>query len=332
MRVLIVSALVLASCAAAPTDARDDAPSAESGAASGAAPQSAPEPTQPPADQPKAPPRTGEAGTPTPMPPKQELEPRLIVEGPKAQGGLLFGVTVPGTKLTLDGEPVMVGPDGRFAIGFGRDSALSASLKAVYPGGATETLPIAIADREFKIDRVDGVDQSKVDGFTPEQLKKIEADTAKKKAARATTANDALWAEGFAWPATGRISGVFGSQRIYNGVPKNMHGGLDIAAPTGTAIKAPAAGIVRLAEPDMYFEGGLVLIDHGHWVESAFMHMSRIDVSPGQRVAKGDILGAVGATGRATGPHLHWGLKWTNRIVDPQLLLDPAANPQAGGK
>jgi murein DD-endopeptidase MepM/ murein hydrolase activator NlpD len=328
MKFFALCALMAAGCAVAPEEARDEAP-----AAAPPAQETGPAPTTP-AEASNPPPRVGEAGTPTPPPPRDTLDeaPKLDLTGPMTQGGLLFGKTLPGAKLTLDGEPVMVGPDGRFALGFGRDSALSATLKAVYPGGATETLPITIADREFNIDRVDGVDQSKVDGFTPEQLKKIEADTAKKKAARATTTGEALWAEGFAWPATGRVSGVFGSQRIYNGVPKNMHGGLDIAAPTGTAIKSPAAGIVRLAEPDMYFEGGLVLIDHGHWVESAFMHMSRIDVQAGQRVAKGDVLGAVGATGRATGPHLHWGLKWTNRIVDPQLLVDPAQNPQGAGK
>ncbi len=326
MKSVAISALVLAAwltgCAAAPGDAREDAPA------------QTPPASTPPSEAPKAPPRTGEAGTPTPAPPKDEIapEPRVSLTGPMTQGGLVFGLAPAGTKLTLDGAPVLIGRDGRFVLGFGRDSALSATLTAVYPGGATETFPLAIADRDFDVQRVDGVDQSKVDGFSPEQLKKIEADGVKKKAARAASTDEALWAEGFAWPATGRISGVFGSQRIYNGVPKNMHGGLDIAAPSGTLIKAPAAGIVRLADPDMYFEGGLVLVDHGHWVESAFMHMSRIDVAPGQSVAKGDVLGAVGATGRATGPHLHWGLKWTNRIVDPQLLLDPAQNPQAPKK
>ena len=128
---------------------------------------------------------------------------------------------------------------------------------------------------------------------------------------------------------SGRISGVFGSQRILNGEPKTPHSGMDIAAPTGTPIRAPAPGIVRLAESDMYFEGGLVLLDHGHWLESAFLHMSRIDVEPGQRVEKGDIIGAVGATGRVTGPHLHWSLKWAGRLVDPQLTLDPMAAAKA---
>ena len=120
---------------------------------------------------------------------------------------------------------------------------------------------------------------------------------------------------------TGRISGVFGSQRILNGEPKRPHSGVDVAVPAGTPVLAPAAGIVTLAENGMYFEGGLVLLDHGHWLESAFLHMSRVDVQPGQRVEKGDIIGAVGATGRATGPHLHWSMKWVGRLVDPQLTV-----------
>lgn len=253
---------------------------------------------------------------------------RTVITGQRVQGGLLFGKTVPGAKVTLDGLAVMTDAEGRFALGFGRDSAPGAILAIAYPDGSRETETIAVAKRDFPVQRIDGLDQSKVSGFTPGQLKKIEADTKKKKAARAKTAPMAYFAEGFAWPAKGRISGVFGSQRILNGEAKTPHSGFDIAAPTGTPIRAPAAGVVRLAEKDMYFEGGLVLLDHGLWVESAFLHMSRIDVKPGQRVAKGDVIGAIGATGRATGPHLHWSIRWMSRLVDPQLLLDPAGNPQ----
>ncbi|MBY0423463.1 MAG: M23 family metallopeptidase [Parvularculaceae bacterium] len=253
---------------------------------------------------------------------------RTVVTGQRVQGGLLFGKTVPGAKITLDGLSVMADAQGRFALGFGRDSAPTAVLRVVYPDGATETQTIAVSKRDFPVQRIDGLDQSKVSGFTPEQLKKIEADTAKKKAARAKTAPEAYFAEGFDWPAKGRISGVFGSQRILNGEAKAPHSGFDIAGPTGTPVRAPAAGVVRLAEKDMYFEGGLVLLDHGLWVESAFLHMSRIDVKAGQKVAKGDVIGAIGATGRATGPHLHWSIRWMSRLVDPQLLVDPAGNPQ----
>ncbi|MEZ5894545.1 MAG: M23 family metallopeptidase [Parvularculaceae bacterium] len=255
------------------------------------------------------------------------------LEGNFAQGGLVFGQTEPGAKATFDGKDVMVDDDGRFIIGFGRDSALASTIKITLPDGAVEERAIEIADREFPVQRIDGLDQSKVSGFTEEQLKKIGEDKEKKLAARKTTQRLADWSVGFDWPATGRISGVFGSQRILNGEAGNPHSGVDVAVPKGTPILAPAPGVVRLAEPDMYFEGGLVLVDHGHWIESAFMHMSRIDVQPGQRVEKGDVLGAVGATGRATGPHLHWSLKWGGTLVDPQLAAGPMpveAAPAAG--
>ncbi len=245
----------------------------------------------------------------------------VALDGDFKQGGLVFGETLPGAKVRLDGDAVMVGEDGRFVIGFGRDSALSALLTVELPDGNVERRALEIEDREFKVERIDGLDQSKVSGFTEAQLEHIGRDREKKKSARQTTDDNAFWAVGFDWPVTGRISGVFGSQRILNGEPKRPHSGLDIARPTGTPIKAPADGIVRLADQDMYFEGGLILLDHGHWLESAFLHLSRIDVEPGQAVRKGDVIGAVGATGRVTGPHLHWSVKWAGRLVDPQLLL-----------
>jgi len=190
-----------------------------------------------------------------------------------------------------------------------------------------------IEDRDFPVQRIDGLDQSKVSGFTPAQLEKIAIDSAKKKAARKTTQSLADWAAGFTWPVTGPISGVFGSQRILNGEPKRPHSGVDVAAAKGTPVHAPAAGIVRLAEEGMYFEGGLILLDHGHWLESAFLHLSKIDVKPGQHIEKGDIIGQVGATGRVTGPHLHWSMKWSGRLVDPQLTVGemPADGAASGG-
>ncbi|MHA7871462.1 MAG: M23 family metallopeptidase [Hyphococcus sp.] len=257
---------------------------------------------------------------------------RYSLEGTFSQGGLVFGQTEPGAKVRLDGDDVMVGSDGRFVMGFGRDSAASALLVVELPDGAVERRALEIADREFPVQRIDGLDQSKVSGFTEEQLAKIAIDREKKKAARQKTQGVADWAAGFDWPVTGPISGVFGSQRILNGEPKRPHSGVDVAAPTGAPIRAPAPGIVTLAETGMYFEGGLVLIDHGHWLESAFLHMSRIDVEPGQRVEKGDVIGAVGATGRVTGPHLHWSIKWAGRLVDPQLTAGPMpeTTPAAG--
>lgn len=256
----------------------------------------------------------------------------VSLQGSFAQGGLVFGETAPGAVVKLDGEDVMVGEDGRFVIGFGRDSALSALLTATMPTGETERVSIRIEDRDFPVQRIDGLDQSKVSGFTEEQLRKIALDTEKKKAAREKTENRTDWLAGFDWPVTGRVSGVFGSQRILNGEPARPHSGFDIAAPTGTLIRAPADGLVTLAETGMYFEGGLILIDHGLWLESALLHLSRIDVEAGQRVSKGDVIGAVGATGRATGPHLHWSLKWTDVLVDPRLVLPALAEAGGGGE
>ncbi|WP_428410196.1 M23 family metallopeptidase [Hyphococcus sp.] len=254
---------------------------------------------------------------------------RFTLDGSFAQGGILFGQTEIGSTVKLDGEDVMVDDDGRFLLGFGRDSALTALVVVTLPDGTVERRSIDIEDREFPVQRIDGLDQSKVSEFTEEQLAKIAADTKLKAAAQAESQRLADWSVGFDWPVTGRISGVFGSQRILNGEPKRPHSGLDIAAPTGTPIRAPAPGIVRLADGDLYFEGGAVFLDHGHTLFSIFMHMSRLDVEPGQRVEKGDIIGAVGATGRATGPHLHWSLKWNGELVDPQLTLDPLANVAA---
>lgn len=257
---------------------------------------------------------------------------RFTLSGTLAQGGLAFGQTEPGASVRLDGEDVMVGEDGRFVIGFGRDSALSSLLVVTLPDGEVERLAIDIEDRDFPVQRIDGLDQSKVSGFTEEQLAKIAADKEKKDAARERTQSLADWADGFIWPVTGRISGVFGSQRILNGEPKRPHSGVDVAASSGTPVRAPAPGVVTLAEADMYFEGGLVLLDHGHWLESAFLHLSRIDVEPGQRVEKGDVIGAVGATGRVTGPHLHWSMKWSGMLVDPQLTAgEMPSDPAVGG-
>lgn len=257
---------------------------------------------------------------------------RFSLNGDFMQGGLVFGQAEPGAEAKLDGEAVMVGEGGEFVIGFGRDSALTSLLVVTFPDGETQRYALELEDREFPIQRIDGLDQSKVSGFTEAQLARIAEDREKKNAARASTHPAADWLAGFDWPMAGRISGVFGSQRILNGEPKRPHSGVDVAAPTGTPIYAPAAGIVTLAEADMYFEGGLVFLDHGHWLESAFLHMSRIDVTPGQRVEKGEVIGAVGSTGRSTGPHLHWGLKWAGRLVDPQLVVGEMPTGQGGAE
>ncbi|MEL6111314.1 MAG: M23 family metallopeptidase [Pseudomonadota bacterium] len=248
--------------------------------------------------------------------------------GQFSQAGFLVGTTAPGSTVRLDGMDVMVGADGTFALGFGRDSALTALLTVTSPDGVTERHTIELEDKTFPEQRIDGLDQSKVSGYTQAQLEKIGKDSALKKASRSKTHPQADFRGGFDWPVTGRISGVFGSRRILNGEPKRPHSGVDVARPTGTPIRAPAAGVITLAEEGMYFEGGLILLDHGHWVESAFLHLSRLDVEAGERVEKGQVIGAIGSTGRSTGPHLHWSIRWMGRLVDPQLAAGEMPTPQ----
>ncbi len=249
--------------------------------------------------------------------------PEVELQGAFAQGGLVRGKTEPGASVKLDDIDVMVDPEGWFILGFHRDHPESAMLVVTSKDGRQYQQVLNIEDREFNIERIDGLPDNKVSTYTEEELAKIGRDKEKKTAARMKTTPNALWRDGFSWPLTGRISGQFGSQRILNGVPKRMHSGVDIAAPTGTPVHAPADGVVTLAESDMYFEGGLVFIDHGQWVETIFMHMSEVKVKTGDHVSKGQVIGAVGATGRATGPHLHWSMKWKNRLVDAKLAAGP---------
>jgi murein DD-endopeptidase MepM/ murein hydrolase activator NlpD len=239
----------------------------------------------------------------------------------------LLGRVPPGSRLLYDDKPVRVSPNGRFVIGIGRERTDSIELGITPPDGRAVTKSITIIDRDFPTETVNGVPESTVNP-PPDIAARIEREQAEVSAARARDDDRDDFDVKFIWPAVGRISGVFGSQRVYNGTPKSPHSGLDVAARQGTAIQAPAAGIVTFANPDLYLTGGTVLIDHGHGVSSSFLHMSRIDVKVGERVEQGQVLGLVGATGRATGPHMHWGVNWFDVRVDPQLLVDPAANPQ----
>ena len=250
------------------------------------------------------------------------------------QGGLAFGRTEPGAEVFLDGEAVPVDRDGLFLLGFGRDAEPTAILMVRYPDGSDDQTPLAIEDRDFREEQITGAPPRTVTP-NPEDLAKIARDREKKNAARQRSSSEALWAEGFDWPARGRISGVYGSKRVYNGTPgRTFHSGVDVASPRnaqypdptsfiGAPVRAPSAGRVTLAEEGMFYEGGLVLIDHGQNLETALLHMSRIDVEEGQLVEKGDLIGGIGMEGRATGPHLHWSLKWHGTLVDPQLVVGP---------
>jgi hypothetical protein len=248
-----------------------------------------------------------------------------------AQGGLLRGQLPPGSRLVLAGDApreVRVAASGAFALGAGRDASGVIALELTPPRATPCRWSLAVTPRDWNIERVDGVPESTVNP-PPAIAERIAREQAAVAAAR--TRDDARedFDGDFDWPVTGRISGVFGSQRIYNGTPKSPHSGLDVAAKAGTPLLAPAPGVITFAQPDLYLTGGTVLLDHGHGVSSSFLHLSRIDVAVGQRVERGQRIGLVGATGRATGPHMHWGLNWFDVRLDPQPLVDPLRNPGA---
>ncbi len=238
------------------------------------------------------------------------------------QGGLVFGRTEPGSSIRYRDRNVRIAVDGSFLVGIGRDDTGSITLQARMPDGSTRSGSITIKPRQFAIERVDGVPESTVNP-SPAIAARIAREQAEVTAVRSRDDARQDYRFGFVWPLRGRISGVYGSQRILNGTPKNPHYGVDVAAKTGTPIGAPAGGMISFAKPDLYLTGGTVIIDHGHGLSSVFVHLSRLDVKPGQRIEQGETLGLVGATGRATGPHLHWGMNWFDVRIDPQLIVGP---------
>jgi murein DD-endopeptidase MepM/ murein hydrolase activator NlpD len=246
--------------------------------------------------------------------------PRFALDGAPAQGGVVRGIAPPGTvSLALDGQAVPLDADRHFILGFDRDQPGKASLVArVAKGGAIEEV-LTIAPRDWKIEHVDVAQRPSVSTEEFLRIRKIEL--ARIEEARAKGAPTSGWRQKFRWPARGRISGLFGSQRIYRGEPGAYHSGVDIAPGAGAPVVAPADGIVVLAGPPAFsLEGNLVIVDHGMGLNSAFLHLGSVAVRDGQSVKQGEPIGTVGATGRATGPHLHWSMKWNAARIDPQSL------------
>ncbi|RZO84140.1 MAG: M23 family metallopeptidase [Oceanococcus sp.] len=253
------------------------------------------------------------------------------LRGPLMQGGLIIGQAPAGSQVRLDGQALRVSPQGNFVFGLGRDHPAQIELRVVLPDGAQWQRRLNIASRSYQVQRIDGLPPSKVSPDA-EALKRIRAEGAQVAGARKTDAARVDFLQDFVWPSVGPISGVYGSQRILNGQPRRPHYGVDVAAPTGTPVVAPAAGVVTLAHPDMYYSGGTLIVDHGHGVSSSFLHLSRIDVEVGQRVEQGQKIAEIGATGRVTGAHLDWRMNWFKQRIDPALLVPdmPQANPPAG--
>lgn len=246
----------------------------------------------------------------------------IFVEGALEQGGWLRGQVPAGTtRLTLGPARISFDAEGRFFAGLDRDAPATVRITGSAANGQAISRDLSVAPRQWQIERVDVPLRGSVPSETFMAIRRPEL--AAIAAARARRSDSIGWLQKFVWPVKGRLSGRFGSQRVYQGVPGAYHSGLDIATGTsGTPYVAPADGVVVLATDKPFsLEGNLVIIDHGMGLNSAFLHSSRLAVKEGDRVRQGQLIGHIGATGRASGPHLHWSLKWRDTRLDPLLFL-----------
>lgn len=244
----------------------------------------------------------------------------LKLEGNFIQGGIVYGQVKPESKIRINGHWVRVSEEGEFIIGFGRDYPKESILKVYRDDGSLYMQTLKIATRDYKIQYINGLPDDKVN---PDEsaLEKIKQERENISKARKLDDDRMDFIHGFIWPVTGPITGVFGSQRVLNGLPRQPHYGVDIAASTGTRVLAPAAGVVTYVNPDMYFSGGTLVLDHGHRLSSSFLHLHKILVKVGDRVGQGQEIAEVGATGRVTGAHLDWRMNWHKQRIDPYLLM-----------
>ena len=241
------------------------------------------------------------------------------------QGAVVFGRTDPRATVVFEGRTLRLTPAGDFVFGFDRDAPAQCELRVAIPGQPAIVKHYAVKRREWKIQHISGLPPQLVTP-PPEVEQRIVAEGKLITAAHLVNSAMTDFTQPFMWPARGEISGVFGSQRILNGTPKQPHYGVDVAVPVGTHVVAPAGGMVTLAQPDLYFTGGTLIIDHGHGLASVLVHLSKLYVKQGERVSRGQTVALSGMTGRATGPHLHWGVYWFDAHVDAQRLVD------AGGR
>jgi murein DD-endopeptidase MepM/ murein hydrolase activator NlpD len=249
-----------------------------------------------------------------------------LLRGGAVEGGLMIARTAPDNRVTLDDAAIPVAPDGLFIVGFHRDSDLPVTIGITKTDGTSQLTVLTPQQRSYQIQRIDGLQKNMV---TPPEnvIARIKSDQAAVAAARQTPAAAGDFWRGIDWPVTGRISGVFGSQRILNGQPRQPHYGIDIAVPKGTPVRAPASGLVTLVK-DLYFSGWTIIINHGLGLNSTFLHLDSTAISVGDTVQRGSIIGTVGSTGRSTGPHLDWRLDWQGRRIDASLAAGPM--PETG--
>lgn len=249
----------------------------------------------------------------------------FILTGYAGQGGVMRGTVPQGTThLSLNGMEIPFAPDGAFLIAFDRDAGMEAKLKAELADGRVIERRLPVAPGDWRLQHVNADFRAGVPD--EEFVRRRAVELERIAAARAVHSESDGWKQDFLWPLAGRISGMFGSQRIYRGKPGSFHGGVDVVARTGRPFVAPADGVVVLAADQPFtLEGYLLILDHGMGLNSAFLHCSSLSVKEGDKVRQGQVIGTVGASGRATGPHLHWGMKWNAARIDPARIVAPMA-------
>jgi murein DD-endopeptidase MepM/ murein hydrolase activator NlpD len=251
----------------------------------------------------------------------------FLLRGTAEQGAMMIGQAPSGARsLTLDGQAIAQTGDGEFLIAFDRDAGPEARLLATFADGRTIARDIAVAPGRWRLEQINAPYRGSA-ASDADFARRRPAELAQIAAARTMQVQSDGWKQRFRWPVVGRLSGFFGAQRVYQGKPGAYHGGTDIAVPAGTPFVAPADGVVVLAATTPFtLEGHLLIVDHGMGLTSAFLHCQRLDVKVGDRAVQGQVLGTVGRTGRATGPHMHWGLKWRDARLDPAKVAGPIAS------
>jgi len=244
----------------------------------------------------------------------------LRLENSPIQSGLLRGHIDLGEKVIYADRQLKTTPDGTFIVGFGRDADPHQTLIWIDSSGKRHPYQLSLKQRTYDIQRIDGISERMMNP-NQEDLQRSHQEALQVAKARQHESTRLNFQEPFVWPVVGRISGIYGSQRILNGEPRRPHFGIDIAAAKGTPVVAPAGGVVTLAHPGMFYSGATMIIDHGYGLSSSFLHLSKILVQVGDQVTQGEVIAKVGASGRVTGPHLDWRINWFEQRLDPALFV-----------